>query len=394
MILRLLCLVSLPFGTLSAANRPARFTSPLPDPLVANDGTRVTSPAAWANQRRAEIVELFATNEYGRAPIGRPANMHFEVKQTETPAFNAAARFRQVNSVFAGPGGNGRLALHVYSPPANVKPKGIFILIVNRDRAIITEAEPKPTEFWPVQDIVSRGYVAAAFHNSDLASDAKATSWAGGVFKIFGPTLAQRKPDDWGTIAAWSWGASRAVDYLRSDRELAALPVAVVGHSRGGKAALWCGAQDERVALTISNDSGCSGAALARRTTGETVQKINTAFPHWFCGNYKNYNGREETMPVDQHMLIAAMAPRLVYVASASEDRNADGAAEFASCVAAEPVFRLHGSKGVGVTVRPEVNEAAHEGSVGYHLRGGKHDLTRFDWQQYMNYADRHLNRR
>jgi hypothetical protein len=166
------------------------------------------------------------------------------------------------------------------------------------------------------------------------------------------------------------------------------------GHSRGGKASLWCGAQDERIALTISNDSGCSGAALARRTTGETVERINTSFPHWFCGNYKTYNGREETMPIDQHMLIAAMAPRLVYVASASEDSHADTAAEFASCVAAESVFQLHGLKGVGAATRPAPNSALHQGSIGYHLRAGKHDLTVFDWTQYLNYADRHLKSR
>jgi pimeloyl-ACP methyl ester carboxylesterase len=361
----------------------------LPDPLTATDGTRIQSRDQWA-KRRAEIVQLFASEVYGRAAVGRPAQLGFDVTEKDARAFDGTARRRLVDIKYAGPGGEGTIALRLYLPPVGVKPKGCFVLIVNRDRAIITEAEAKPMEFWPAKDIVARGYIAAAFHNSDVAIDEKTDSWTSGVFKIFGPSLADRKPDDWGTIAAWSWGASRVVDYLRSDVELARLPIAVVGHSRGGKAALWCGAQDDRVGLTISNNSGCSGAALARRTRGETVQRINAKFPHWFCGNYKKYNNREETMPVDQHLLIAAIAPRRAYVASASENATADPAAEFGACVAAEPAFRLFGGSGVGVTTHPVVDTPVHQGSVGYHMRTGMHDLKAWDWQQYMSYTDRH----
>src|SRR5690606_18590422 len=159
---------------------------------------------------------------------------------------------------------------------------------------------------------------------------------------------AERPGDAWGTVAAWSWGASRALDALVADERLRGVPLVVVGHSRGGKAALWCGAQDERVALTISNNSGCTGAALACGTTGETVRVINEKFPHWFAQNYHGYADREHALPVDQHALIALMAPRLVYVASASEDANVDPRAEFRACVEAGPVFALHGLAGVG----------------------------------------------
>src|SRR5690606_28159186 len=143
--------------------------------------------------------------------------------------------------------------------------------------------------FWPVRDLVGRGYATAAFRYADAAMDRKDGGLDSGVFKLFGPSSAERPGDAWGTVAAWSWGASRALDALVADERLRGVPLVVVGHSRGGKAALWCGAQDERVALTISNNSGCTGAALACGTTGETVRVINEKFPHWFAQNYHGY---------------------------------------------------------------------------------------------------------
>ncbi|MBL9216133.1 MAG: alpha/beta hydrolase, partial [Opitutaceae bacterium] len=221
-------------------------------------------------------------------------------------------------------------------------------------------------------------------------------AFTSGVYAVFNPAFATgpRPGDAWGTVAAWAWGASRAVDYLKSEPALAALPVAVIGHSRGGKAALWCGAQDERVELTISNNSGSTGAALARGKRGESVALINGRFTHWFAGNYRRYDDAEDQLPVDQHLLIALAAPRLVYVASATEDAWADPAAEFRACVEASPVWSLFGQPGLlGGATQPPPDTPRPEGRIGYHLRTGDHALTLSDWEKYLDFARRHWPR-
>jgi len=359
----------------------------VPDLLLMADGRRVESVAAWTGLRRPELLEAFRSEVYGRAAVGRPGDVRFETSGEPVPALEGAAMRRRVRVVYSGPGGEGGVALTCFYP-AEGTPKACLLLIVNRSRRIIDEAEVRPTEFWPVRDLIARGYATAAFHNSDGAADRAGDAFASGVFRIWGRADGARPGDAWGAVAAWSWAASRALDWLEADDRLRGVPLVVAGHSRGGKAALWCGAQDERVALTISNNSGCTGAALARGTTGETVRVINEKFPHWFAPNYRGYAGRESDLPVDQHGLLALMAPRLVYVASADEDANADPRAEFRACVEAEPVFALHGLPGVGDATMPIPGEVRHGGAIGYHLRAGGHDLRREDWARFLDYAD------
>jgi hypothetical protein len=269
------------------------------------------------------------------------------------------------------------LDLLVYLPNAPRTPVPVFLgLNFQRNDAVK----------WPVETIVDRGYgVASAFYG-DLFPD-RADGAGESVLALF---PADRGPEAWNALGVWAWAVSRALDYLETDRAVDAKRVALLGHSRLGKAALWAGAQDPRFAMVISNESGCGGAALSKRIYGETVAAITKRFPHWFCGNFARYADREAELPVDQHELLALIAPRPLYVASAVEDRWADPKGEFLAALHADPVYRLLGTEGLPAREMPGIDQPVH-GTIGYHVRSGGHDLNDYDWRQYLAFADRHL---
>ena len=358
----------------------------LPDPLTLRDGRKVTSVEMWQAQRRPELLELFRENVFGRAPVNRPASLKFSVAGTDPKAMDGKATLKQVTISYSGPGGEGAIHLILFVPNRREKPAPCFLLICNRGVENIDPTREKKSPFWPAEELVSRGYAAAAFFNGDVAVD-KADAWKSGAHAIFDPP--QRAPDAWGTIAAWAWGASRVMDYLETDRDIDRTRVAVVGHSRGGKTALWAGAEDPRFAFVVSNDAGCTGSKLARHLKGETIERINTVFPHWFCENYKRFNGHPEALPVDFHELIALIAPRPVYVSSASEDGDPEG--EFLGALHASPVYVLHGLRGLDAAEYPKPDTAFQMGSIGYHLRPGPHNLLEYDWTRFMDFFERHL---
>lgn len=379
------------------------------DPLVMADGTKVVDQATW-RKRRAEIKKLFEQNVYGRTPETRP--VRFEVVEKDTKALGGKALRRQVRAHFTDkPDGPG-MDILIYLPAEAKGPVPIFIGLnfngnhtINADRNIrisqgyvrnnrdygITDnrsnekARGSSASRWPVDLIISRGYGVATIHYGEIEPDHK-DGFAKSVRALY-PNPAE---DGWAAIGAWAWGLSRAVDYFETEKLIDAKRVIVIGHSRLGKTSLWAGASDERFAMVVSNDSGCGGAALSKRAIGETVEKINTSFPHWFCGNFKKYNNNEMALPLDQHMLLAMIAPRPLYVASAEGDRWADPHGEFLSAKAASPVYKLLGTDGLPATEMPKVNQPSL-GRIGYHIRTGKHDITEYDWKQYLDFADKNV---
>ncbi len=342
---------------------------------------------AW-RRRRAELLELFRAHVYGRAP-GRPERLRFETLEDDPRAMAGAATLRRVAVVSTQGGREHRFTLTLFLPNGRPGRVPVFLLLNNRPATITDPARREKSGFWPAEEVVARGYGIAALQVGELAPDDTAR-FRDGVIRLFErDSTAPRPADAWGALAAWAWGASRAMDYLQTDPRVDAARVAVVGHSRGGKAALWAGAQDERFALVVSNESGEGGAALARRWYGETVERITAVFPHWFAPRYATYAGRERDLPVDQHELLALVAPRALYVASAVDDRWSDPRGEFLSLARASPAWALWGEPPIGDAEMPPLDTPLVVGRRGYHVRRGGHDLTPYDWMRFLDLADR-----
>lgn len=392
----------------------------LPEVMVTSAGKKVNTVKEWETQRRPEILALFAEQVYGKTPTQK-LPVRFETTSVDRQALNGTATRKQIRAYFSADKRK-YMDILLYTPN---KAKGrvpVFVGLnfagnqtVHADPGIsITESwipdwkEPgiesnHSTEAsrgtrarrWPVQEILARGYGLATVYYGDLQPD-RADSFGESIHPLFykkGQTVPA--PDEWGALGVWAWGLSRAMDYLQTDPNVDKNKVAVIGHSRLGKAALWAGAQDQRFALVISNDSGEGGAAITRRQYGEQIKRINTSFPHWFAGNYKQYDDREDSLPVDFHELIALMAPRPVYVASASEDLWADPKGEYLSAYHAGPVYALYGHPGLTTATPPGVEVPVGQQTwTGYHMRNGKHDILLYDWDKFMNFADFHFKRK
>jgi hypothetical protein len=384
----------------------------LPDPLTFNNGDKVLNEKDW-ERRRSGILKIFENEVYGISPAWKGEIIPVELS-SKTDALGGIAIRREIQLTLKNGSRELSMVMLLYLPRSS-GPVPVFlgynfggnhtvtdepgILLPNswmRNNAGDGVANNRASEAgrgraasaWQVKELISRGYGLATIYYGDADPDFD-DGFKNGVHGLY-----DLKPDgsSWGSIAGWAWGLSRAMDYIETLPAIDAKKVIVMGHSRLGKTALWAGATDTRFAVVISNNSGCGGAALSRRAYGETVGRINTSFPHWFCGNFNKYNEKEETLPVDQHQLLALIAPRPVYVASAEDDQWADPKGEFLSCVEASPVYMLLGTSGFPGVKMPVVNSPV-AGTIGYHIRTGGHAVTLYDWTQYLDFADRHLKK-
>ena len=379
----------------------------LPDPLVAADGTKIETADDWRNKRRPELLDLFAREMFGKRPSVAPEKIAFEELTVDQNALGGKATRKEVRIYFDAPNALPKADLLIYIPNERKGPAPVFLMpnfqgnwtttddpgVAALDVAGRTRnANKKPEEVrgvaksrWAFDKIVSRGYAIATVYYEEIDPD-KDDGFKNGVHPLFGER--SDAGDETASIAAWAWALSRALDCLETLPEIDATKAIVAGHSRLGKTSLWAGAQDERFAAVISNDSGCGGAALSRREFGETVAVINKSFPHWFCENFKKYGADVNALPFDQHELIALIAPRPVYVASATEDQWADPKGEFLSALYADPVYRLLGTDGFGGVAEQPGPDVSVGSTIRYHLRTGKHDVQDFDWEQYLDFAD------
>ena len=352
----------------------------------------VATAEQWETVRRPQLLTLLTEQEYGRIRGGEKIRITTRLAdERHGPDIIGDTVVRKTIEISAEKDGR-HLDFPVYGfvPRGAAKPVPAFVCLCNRG---IRDADPARaflSDFIPVETIVARGYACFFVLTHDIAPDVD-EGYSIGFHKLMAEENSSRRPDDYGTISAWAWGLSRVMDYIETDPDIDSHRVATVGHSRGGKTSLWTCAQDQRFAMAISSCAGCSGDAITRGKIGEHIDDIVRRFPYWFCENYRRYAGNEDALPFDQHALLAMLAPRPLYISSKTRDDWADPAKQFESCTAVEEVYGLYGLTGIGIREFPPIDTPVDEGCIGFHCRTGDHDMDAYDWERYLDFADRHL---
>lgn len=386
----------------------------LPEVLLCKDGSMVATRKKWENERRQELLDFFSTYVYGKVPQIKES-LKWEIVRTDYSALGGRAIRREIKIWPLKSNNEYFLNVQMYLPlSAKDEPVPLFLAIAllpnytvcsdpdvpMPDSILIADGKRvkayrrgEKVDFWQLEMILSKGYGLATFCHQDFTPDTEKDFVNGFPSLFYRPGQYYPYPDEWGAISMWAWQMSRVLDYVLTDKMIDSKKVIAIGHSRLGKTALWAAVQDQRFAMAVSNNSGCGGAAISKRCYGETVEAINRQYPQWFCGNFKQFNNREKYLPVDQHELIALMAPRPVYVASAEEDRWADPKGEFIGAKEASSAYHLYGLNGLECDAMPALNSPVLDGYIGYHYRKGKHTITAFDWDQYLKFADRHFKK-
>lgn len=379
----------------------------LPNVLLCQDGEVVTTKEMWEQKRRPEVLEMFTTYMFGKAPALKE-RLPYKIERVSKKALGGRATRKEITLQLTEDPQGPHIDLQLYLPN-QVKGKvpvflGISFLpnytIYDDEELIVPEskgdekkkaARGSMDKSWQLDKILEQGYGLATFCYNDVDPDFDDDFQNGVHPYYYKQSQTYPEPDEWGSIAAWAWGASRAMDYLETESGVDAKKVAIIGHSRLGKAAVWAGAVDTRFALVLSANSGCCGVAISRRLYGETVEAMNVRFPHWFCSNYKQFNDRERYMPFDQHELVALIAPRPIYIASAEDDNWSDQKGEFLGGKGAEPVYALYGLPGIQAEEMPPVDTPVMEGTIAYHIRKGPHAVLPFDWEQFLLFAKKYF---
>jgi len=386
----------------------------LPNPLIRLDGSKVTNIKTWLFKRRPELLNLFETIEYGKTP-GTADSISSKIVSSKL-IMDGKAKMNQISLKVFIKGKYIIMNLLEIKPTKIEKPLTCFVgLNFDGNQTVLSDTSIRITDKWlieygkpdivnnhatslsrgidsaqwSVRMIIEQGYALITCHSADIDEDR--VNYDDGAQSLFYKD-GQSKPasGEWGTIGAWAWGMSRMLDYVTTCKYFNSNTVIAIGHSRLGKTALWAAAQDKRFAAVISNNSGCGGAAIFRNKKGEKILNINTSFPHWFTDTFKNYNNRENELPFDQHELLALIAPRPIYVASASLDQWADPENEFLSIVETLPVYKIFNIKGLNELIKPAEN-VPQIGVLSYHLRKGNHDITPWDWENYIKFADKFI---
>ena len=357
----------------------------LPDPLVLANGTPVRDAATWRTARRPEILRLYEAEIYGRLPTNAP-KVSWQVTETDPAARDGSAIRKQIVGRIGTAADGPRVNLTLYTP-SNVKQPVPVILLVNFGGPGKVPPQDPPA----AAEIIARGWGYATVIYQDIQPD-RANSFDQGVIGVtLGTGRQQPAADEWGTIGAWAWGVSRIVDYFETDKSVNAKQVALFGHSRLGKTALWASALDERIAAVYASCSGEMGASLARRDWGETVDDVAQNFPFWLAGNFQKWVGRWEEMPVDAHMLIALSAPRPVFITGGTADQWADPVGMFRATAAAGPVYRLLGKQDLGTTELPPLDKPLTSGDLGWHYHTGGHAATPEDWKAFLDFVGKYF---
>ena len=326
---------------------------------------------------KKQIIDTILREEYGYLPA-RPYNVSAKLERND-PRFCAGKAPLQTFSLTCRAEW-GEFSFPVYYVAPKNKTDIPCFIHINFRNAI-------PDRYQPTEELIDCGYATLSFCYKDVTSDDG--NFTNGLAGAVYPN-GKRAASDCGKIGLWAWAAMAVMDFAQTLPELNKDKICIVGHSRLGKTALLAGALDERFYCAFSNDSGCSGAALARNNTGETVKKIVDAFPYWFCENYYKYSDNESALPFDQHWLIAANIPHKVYVASAANDSWSCPKNEYLSCVAADEYYRANGMGGfVHPESLPEIGDIFHDGDIAYHMRDGLHFLSREDWHRYIEFLDK-----
>jgi hypothetical protein len=391
------------------------------DPLRLNDGRPVTTRSEWWDTRRPEIMHLFEENIYGRTPTDAKAPLRLNVIEMDRHALSGRAIRKQIDLYFTSQQDHGlKMRLLVYLP-VHAHRKTIVILGLNfsGNQTVFDDLKIQPTpvwikpkgapkvlhqlpddatrgtqmQEWQIEKILSRGYGLATAYYGDIEPDFKDSAQFG-IRSLFLEPDQQSSGDNWGAIGAWAWGLSRAIDYLVTDQDIDPHRIFVTGHSRLGKVADWAAAQDLRIAGVLSTESGKGGQSISRREMGENVYHLQHSFPYWFCPNYAQWVGHDREIPADGNLLLSLIAPRPLYAASAAGDEWSDPKGEFLSVVSASRVYAFLGKPGIPPrSAMPAVDQPLIMDNVAYHLRSGKHDVTAFDWEQYLNFLDKQFGR-